>query len=236
MEAPTVVLSPPPPDAAEERREFHHFISNHVILFRTRPHLLFNRHPTILPQKNCVYFVAKQLQQPCAPEEFGLALARHFVKTYPQTVWKAKVLGERQFASGRGEGGARRARVLAGLLTSKPLARAPPPCCSGDAAVAAPGRGRAAARPRIRCAGQRGGRWLPWPGGDGPSASLGVRPELACAPCACCATRRPPPHPQVRTAYVTADSQGRVEVTTGLKELKARGGAGGRHGARGASV
>lgn len=42
-------------------------------------------------QKNAVYFVAKQLREPCSPEEFGLALARHFVRSYCPTVWKAKV-------------------------------------------------------------------------------------------------------------------------------------------------
>lgn len=47
-----------------------------------------------VPQKNAVYYVAKQFSKPCSPEEFGLALARHFIKHYPQTVWKAKVLGE----------------------------------------------------------------------------------------------------------------------------------------------
>lgn len=42
-----------------------------------------------------MYYVAKQLAgRPCSPEEFGAALARHFVHTYPATVWKAKVAGE----------------------------------------------------------------------------------------------------------------------------------------------
>ncbi|KAK9805934.1 hypothetical protein WJX73_006434 [Symbiochloris irregularis] len=35
-------------------------------------------------QKNTVYFVAKQCSQRCSPEEYGVALARHFVKTYPK--------------------------------------------------------------------------------------------------------------------------------------------------------
>lgn len=45
-------------------------------------------------QKNCVYYVAKQFTKPCSPEEFGLALAQHFVREYPKTVWKAKVAVE----------------------------------------------------------------------------------------------------------------------------------------------
>lgn len=35
-----------------------------------------------------------QFTKPCSPEEFGLALAQHFVREYPKTVWKAKVAGE----------------------------------------------------------------------------------------------------------------------------------------------
>ncbi len=31
-----------------------------------------------------VYYIAKQFDRPCSPEEFGLALAKHFVKTYPR--------------------------------------------------------------------------------------------------------------------------------------------------------
>ena len=41
-------------------------------------------------QKNIVYYVAKQFPNPCSPEEYALALARHFVRTYP-LVSKAKV-------------------------------------------------------------------------------------------------------------------------------------------------
>lgn len=37
-----------------------------------------------------MYYIAKQFDQPCSPEEFGVALAKHFVKTYPR-VSKAKV-------------------------------------------------------------------------------------------------------------------------------------------------
>lgn len=42
-------------------------------------------------QKNTVYYVAKQMKEPCSPEEYALALASHFVKEYP-LVSKAKVL------------------------------------------------------------------------------------------------------------------------------------------------
>ena len=44
-------------------------------------------------QKNTVYYIAKQMSQRCSPEEYALALARHFVKTYP-LVSKAKVTVE----------------------------------------------------------------------------------------------------------------------------------------------
>ena len=45
-------------------------------------------------QKNAVYYVAKQCaSKPVSPEEFGVALAKHFVEHYP-AVWKAKVAGE----------------------------------------------------------------------------------------------------------------------------------------------
>lgn len=44
-------------------------------------------------QKNSVYYVAKQFSRPCSPEEYALALARHFVKNYP-LVSKAKVTVE----------------------------------------------------------------------------------------------------------------------------------------------
>ncbi|KAL0019218.1 hypothetical protein WJX77_010006 [Trebouxia sp. C0004] len=46
-------------------------------------------------QKNTVYYVAKQCSQRCTPEEYAIALARHFVKTYPK-VSKAKVRVEEQ--------------------------------------------------------------------------------------------------------------------------------------------
>jgi len=41
-------------------------------------------------QKNTVYYVAKQCSQRCSPEEYAIALAKHFVNTYPK-VSKAKV-------------------------------------------------------------------------------------------------------------------------------------------------
>lgn len=41
-------------------------------------------------QKNMVYVVAKQMTEPCSPEEFALALAKAFVTNYP-LVSKAKV-------------------------------------------------------------------------------------------------------------------------------------------------
>jgi urate oxidase len=34
-------------------------------------------------QKNTVYFVAKQLNEACSPEQYAVALARHFVQHYP---------------------------------------------------------------------------------------------------------------------------------------------------------
>ncbi|DBA99581.1 TPA: hypothetical protein ACH3X3_012157 [Trebouxia sp. C0006] len=46
-------------------------------------------------QKNTVYYVAKQCSQRCTPEEYAIALAKHFVKTYPK-VSKAKVRVEEQ--------------------------------------------------------------------------------------------------------------------------------------------
>ena len=41
-------------------------------------------------QKNTVYYVAKQMKSYCTPEEFAIALARHFVQQYP-LVFRAKV-------------------------------------------------------------------------------------------------------------------------------------------------
>jgi urate oxidase len=41
-------------------------------------------------QKNTVYYVAKQCSSRCSPEEYAIALAKHFVDTYPK-VSKAKV-------------------------------------------------------------------------------------------------------------------------------------------------
>ncbi|CAL5225692.1 g8557 [Coccomyxa viridis] len=41
-------------------------------------------------QKNTVYYIAKKCSQRCTPEEYAVALARHFVETYPK-VSKAKV-------------------------------------------------------------------------------------------------------------------------------------------------
>jgi urate oxidase len=43
--------------------------------------------------KNTVYYIAKQFSDPCSPEEFAVALAKHFVNTYP-LVHKAKVVVE----------------------------------------------------------------------------------------------------------------------------------------------
>ncbi|PRW56232.1 urate oxidase [Chlorella sorokiniana] len=94
-------------------------------------------------QKNSVYYVAKQLgARPCSPEEFGLALARHFVDSYPDTVWKAKVSVEMM-----------------------------------------PWR-------RLDVNGQPHDHGYVWQGSE------------------------------IRTAYVTADSKGKVEITAGLKDLK----------------
>lgn len=44
-------------------------------------------------QKNVVYYVAKQMAEPCGPEEFGIAIAKQFVSEYP-LVSKAKVTVE----------------------------------------------------------------------------------------------------------------------------------------------
>lgn len=44
-------------------------------------------------QKNTVYYIAKQFKSPCTPEAFGIALAKHFVATYPK-VSKAKITVE----------------------------------------------------------------------------------------------------------------------------------------------
>lgn len=44
-------------------------------------------------QKNIVYYIAKQFNSPCTPEEFAVALAKHFVATYPK-VSKAKITVE----------------------------------------------------------------------------------------------------------------------------------------------
>eukprot|EP00884_Botryococcus_braunii_P007575 jgi/Botrbrau1/16819/Bobra.150_2s0046.1 len=41
-------------------------------------------------QKNLVYYVAKQCATPCTPEQYGLELARVFIREYPK-VFKAKV-------------------------------------------------------------------------------------------------------------------------------------------------
>lgn len=41
-------------------------------------------------QKNTVYYVAKQMKQYCTPEEFAIALGKHFVRQYP-LVFKAKI-------------------------------------------------------------------------------------------------------------------------------------------------
>lgn len=41
-------------------------------------------------QKNTVYYVAKQLPSNASPEDFGIALAKHFVTTYP-LVTRAKI-------------------------------------------------------------------------------------------------------------------------------------------------
>lgn len=44
-------------------------------------------------QKHAVYVVAKQMSQACSPEDYALALARHFLSHYP-LVSKAKVAVE----------------------------------------------------------------------------------------------------------------------------------------------
>lgn len=43
-----------------------------------------------------VYHIAKQFDRPCSPEEFALALAKHFVKQYPRVGcgWDANVVGQ----------------------------------------------------------------------------------------------------------------------------------------------
>lgn len=41
-------------------------------------------------QKNTVYYIAKKMDNVCSPEEFAIALARHFVREYP-LVSKAKI-------------------------------------------------------------------------------------------------------------------------------------------------
>lgn len=41
-------------------------------------------------QKNTVYYMAKKMSEPCAPEVFAVALCSHFVETYP-LVLRAKV-------------------------------------------------------------------------------------------------------------------------------------------------
>ncbi len=61
-----------------------------------------------------IYYTAKQCSQPCSPEEFAVALARHFVHTYP----KARSPG----GSGTADGYQRAVRTrhrAAGLQVSK---------------------------------------------------------------------------------------------------------------------
>ena len=74
-------------------------------------------------QKNTVYFIAKQLPSNASPEDFAIALAKHFVVTYPlvtrakigveQANWERHQQGDRPHAHGyEGHGtGARTAYV-----------------------------------------------------------------------------------------------------------------------------
>ena len=48
--------------------------------------------PNLTPPPLCLS-PAPQFASPCSPEEFGVALAKHFVQNYP-LVWKSKVMGE----------------------------------------------------------------------------------------------------------------------------------------------
>ncbi|EFN58834.1 hypothetical protein CHLNCDRAFT_20118 [Chlorella variabilis] len=77
----------------------HHFVEYNVysMLESDMAHAYYtesNRGMTSTDtQKNAVYYVAKQFASPCSPEEFGVALAKHFVQNYP-LVWKSKVMVE----------------------------------------------------------------------------------------------------------------------------------------------
>lgn len=95
--------------------------------------------------------------------------------------------------------------------------------------MAAAGCGWAAARPRLCVAGQRG-KLLDAQLMQGRVRDAGAerlakcRPSGAASCCAACCKLQSPATLlvlQIRTAYVTADSKGRVEVTAGLKDLKA---------------
>ena len=99
-------LPPPLPLPSPLSRAVHHFVEFNVsIMLESGMEHAFltpsNRDMTATDtQKNAVYYVAKQCaSKPVSPEEFGVALAKHFVEHYP-TVWKAKVAGERR-AGGR---------------------------------------------------------------------------------------------------------------------------------------
>jgi len=80
------------PGATRGRRIVFFFLDPRALsIHPSTQHSSAPRHLSIhllSPQK--VYYVAKQMAHPCSPEDFGLALARHFLKHHP-LVSRAKV-------------------------------------------------------------------------------------------------------------------------------------------------
>ncbi|EIE26572.1 urate oxidase II [Coccomyxa subellipsoidea C-169] len=76
--------------------DVHHFVewTVHTMLESDMAHAFLDGSNTDMTatdtQKNTVYYIAKQCNKRCSPEEYAIALARHFVATYPK-VSKAKV-------------------------------------------------------------------------------------------------------------------------------------------------
>eukprot|EP00798_Chlamydomonas_sp_ICE-L_P014548 gene14548-20589_t len=81
--------------------DVHHFCewSVNTMLESPMEHSFINGENTGMTatdtQKNTVYIVAKRMSQRCSVDEYAIALAQHFVKTYP-LVTKAKVFVEQK--------------------------------------------------------------------------------------------------------------------------------------------
>ena len=161
-----------------------------------------------------IYYTAKQCSQPCSPEEFAVALARHFVHTYP----KARSPG----GSGTADGYQRAVRTRHRAGSAAP------------AAAAQAGHAQAGAALSLACASEGGGaRAAPYASAPDPAPAL---VSASASPFAAAARAAAPGWDSAAPGALGA-AAGRPESAraAGAGGAVAAAAAGGEGGLRGAS-